>query len=90
MALPVTTLLVEDCAAALGRDGWRYTQRQLYYATCARAETPASNAVSPGAVGLGVILTLGGRDPNGAKVPSCLLVALGPARGWCAARSATS
>jgi hypothetical protein len=79
MALPVTTLLVEDCAAALGRDGWRYTQRQLYYATCARAETPASNAVSTGEVGLGVILILVGLILIGIKVAFVLFVTLGTA-----------
>ncbi len=79
MALPVNTLLVEDCAAALGRDGWRYTQRQLYYASCARAETPASNAVSTGEVGLGVICILVGLILIGIKVAFVLFVTLGVA-----------
>jgi hypothetical protein len=79
MALPVNTLLVEDCAAALGRDGWQYTQRQLYYATCARAETPASNAVSTGEVGLGVIFILVGLILIGVKVAFVLFVTLGVA-----------
>ena len=58
MALPVNTLLVEDSAAGLAAGGWRYTQRQLYYATCARAETTPSDAASNGEIGLGVLMLL--------------------------------
>lgn len=79
MALPVTPLLVEDSAAALAVDGWRYTQRQLYYATCARAETPASNAASNGEIGLGVLLILIGLVLIGIKVAFVLFVSLGAA-----------
>jgi hypothetical protein len=77
MALPVTPLLVEDSAAALAADGWRYTQRQLYYATCARAETPASNAASNGEIGLGVLMILVGLILIGIKVAFVLFVSLG-------------
>jgi hypothetical protein len=79
MTLPVTPLLVEDSAAALAVDGWRYTQRQLYYATCARAETPASNAASNGEIGLGVLLILVGLILIGIKVAFVLFVSLGVA-----------
>jgi hypothetical protein len=79
MALPVTPLLVEDAAAGLAVDGWRYTQRQLYYATCARAETPASNAASNGEIGLGVLLILVGLILIGIKVAFVLFVSLGVA-----------
>lgn len=79
MALPVTPLLVEDSAAALAVDGWHYTQRQLYYATCARAETPVSNAASNGEIGLGVILILVGLILIGIKVAFVLFVSLGVA-----------
>ena len=79
MALPVTPLLVTDFAAALAVDGWRYTQRQLYYATCARAETPASNAASNGEIGLGVLMILVGLILIGIKVAFVLFVSLGVA-----------
>jgi hypothetical protein len=79
MALPVTPLLVEDAAAALASGGWRYTQRQLYYATCARAETPTSNAASNGEIGLGVLLILVGLILIGIKVAFVLFVSLGVA-----------
>ena len=79
MALPVTPLLVEDSAAAPAVDGWRYTQRQLYYATCAGAETPASNAASNGEIGLGVLLILVGLILIGIKVAFVLFVSLGAA-----------
>jgi hypothetical protein len=77
MALPVTPLLVEDSAEALAADGWQYTQRQLYYATCARAETPASNAASNGEIGLGVLLILIGLILIGIKVAFVLFISLG-------------
>jgi hypothetical protein len=79
MALPVTQSLVEDSAARLAADGWRYTQRQLYYATCARAETPPSNAAANGEIGLGVLLVLVGLILIGIKVAFVLLVSLGAA-----------
>jgi hypothetical protein len=79
MALPVTPLLVEDAAAALAVDGWRYTQRQLYYATCARAETPTSNAAANGEIGLGALLILVGLILIGIKVAFVLFVSLGVA-----------
>ena len=77
MALPVTTLLVEDSAAALAAGGWRYTQRQLYYATCARAETTPSDATSNGEIGLGVLMILIGLIFIGIKVVFALFVTLG-------------
>lgn len=79
MALPVTKLLVEDCAAGLAAGGWRYTQRQLYYATCARAETRPSDAASNGEIGLGGLLILAGLILIGIKVAFALLVTLGVA-----------
>ncbi len=77
MALPVTRLLVEDSAAGLSAGGWRYTQRQLYYATCARAETRPSDAASNGEIGLGVILILVGLILIGIRVAFALFVTLG-------------
>jgi hypothetical protein len=79
MALPVTKLLVEDSAAGLASGGWRYTQRQLYYATCARAETKPSNATSNGEIGLGVLMILIGLIFIGIKVVFALFVTLGVA-----------
>ena len=79
MALPVTTLLVEDSAAGLAAGGWRYTQRQLYYATCARAETTPSDATSNGEIGLGVLMILIGLIFIGIKVVFALFVTLGVA-----------
>ncbi len=77
MALPVTTLLVEDSAAGLAAGGWRYTQRQLYYATCARAETTPSDATANGELGLGVLMILIGLIFIGIKIVFALLVTLG-------------
>jgi hypothetical protein len=79
MALPVNRLLVEDSAAGLASDGWRYTQRQLYYATCARAETPESNTASNGEIGLGVLFALVGLILIGIKVLFVLFITLGVA-----------
>jgi hypothetical protein len=79
MALPVNQSLVEDSAARLAEDGWRYTQRQLYYATCARAETPPSNAAANGEIGLGVVLVLVGLIFIGIRVAFVVLVSLGAA-----------
>lgn len=79
MAFPVTTSLVEDSAAALAAGGWRYTQRQLYYATCARAETTPSDAASNGEIGLGVLMILIGLILIGIKVAFALFVTLGVA-----------
>jgi hypothetical protein len=79
MALPVNTLLVEDSAAGLAAGGWRYTQRQLYYATCARAEITPSNTASNGEIGLGVLLILIGLISIGIKVLFALFVTLGAA-----------
>ncbi len=79
MALPITPSLVEDAAAGLAGDGWRYTQRQLYYATCARAETPRSNAAANGEIGFGVLLLLIGLILIGIKVLFALFVTLGVA-----------
>jgi hypothetical protein len=79
MALPVTPLLVEDSAAGLASGGWRYTQRQLYYATCARAETTPSDAASNGEIGLGVLMILVGLIFIGVKVVFALFVTLGVA-----------
>ena len=40
MSRPVTSELIARAGASLGEGGWRYTPRQLYYATCAAAESP--------------------------------------------------
>lgn len=40
MSRPVTSELIARAGASLGEEGWRYTPRQLYYATCAAAESP--------------------------------------------------
>ncbi|MFN2581830.1 MAG: hypothetical protein ABR498_03705 [Candidatus Dormibacteria bacterium] len=58
MSLPVTTELIQRTASALGDGGWRYTPRQLYYATCAAAETPHSRGAANGLLALGVLLVL--------------------------------
>jgi hypothetical protein len=79
MALPVTQLLVEDSAAGLAAGGWRYTQRQLYYATCARAEITPSNTAANGEIGLGVLMILIGLILIGIKVLFALFVTLGVA-----------
>ena len=79
MALPVNDLLVEDAAAGLAAGGWRYTQRQLYYATCARAEVTPSNTASNGEIGLGVLMILIGLILIGIKVLFALFVTLGVA-----------
>jgi hypothetical protein len=79
MALPVNTLLVEDSAAGLAAGGWRYTQRQLYYATCARAEVTPSNTAANGEIGLGVLMILIGLILIGIKVLFALFVTLGVA-----------
>jgi hypothetical protein len=79
MALPVTRSLVEDSGAGLASDGWRYTQRQLYYATCARAETPRTNTAANGEIGLGVILILVALILIGIKVLFVLFLTLGVA-----------
>lgn len=41
MSRPVTSELIARAGASLAEGGWRYTPRQLYYATCAAAESPA-------------------------------------------------
>ena len=58
MTLPVTCEMIERTAGALGTGGWSYTPRQLYYATCAAAETPPSAATANGAMALGALLVL--------------------------------
>ncbi len=79
MALPVNMLLVEDSAAGLAAGGWRYTLRQLYYATCARAEITPSNTAANGEIGLGVLMILIGLILIGIKVLFALFVTLGVA-----------
>ncbi|MBV8196464.1 MAG: hypothetical protein JOY80_13165 [Candidatus Dormibacteraeota bacterium] len=58
VTLPVTTELIERTASALGSGGWRFTPRQLYYATCAAAETPPGRSAANGLIALGVLLVL--------------------------------
>ncbi|HKR97914.1 MAG TPA: hypothetical protein VJU79_00230 [Candidatus Dormibacteraeota bacterium] len=56
----ITHELVEQSAARLREGGWRYTPRQLYYASCAAAETPrrTSRSGAAGAISLGVLCML--------------------------------
>lgn len=57
MSHPITSELIARTGAALGEGGWRYTPRQLYYATCAAAEAP-QRAPARGPLALGVLLGL--------------------------------
>jgi len=60
MALPITSELVDEAAAQLAGGGWRYTPRQLYYASCAAAEAPpvSARSMSSGVIGFGIIFLL--------------------------------
>lgn len=58
MALAVNDELVQDAASRLARGGWKYTLRQLYYATCAEAEIPPNHAAANGELALGALLVL--------------------------------
>jgi len=75
----ITDELVEQAAARLRDGGWRYTPRQLYYASCAAAETPphAGRAAASGVMGLGVLLALIGLIFIGIPYVFAVLVALG-------------
>ena len=59
---PVTSELIARAGASLAAGGWRYTPRQLYYATCAAAESPprspARNQLALGALLVLVALIL--------------------------------
>ena len=57
MSTPVTSELIARTGAAMAEGGWRYTPRQLYYATCAAAESP-SRSPARGELALGVLLGL--------------------------------
>ena len=57
MTRPITPELIARTGAALADGGWRYTPRQLYYATCAAAETPPRSPAR-GPFALGVLLGL--------------------------------
>lgn len=57
MSRPVTSELIARAGASLAEGGWRYTRRQLYYATCAAAETPPRSAARS-QLALGVLLGL--------------------------------
>jgi hypothetical protein len=59
MALDITEERVAAAAARLGEGGWLFSSRQLYYAVCADVETDPVR-MSPGEVGLGVLLILVG------------------------------
>ncbi len=58
MALPITAELVSRAAQGLRDGGWRFSLRQLYYASCAEAEMPPSNAGANGEIALGTLLVL--------------------------------
>ncbi|MGH7687218.1 MAG: hypothetical protein ACREN2_10440, partial [Candidatus Dormibacteria bacterium] len=57
MTRPITTELIARTGTALADGGWRYTSRQLYYATCAAAETPRRSPAR-GQFAVGVLLGL--------------------------------
>lgn len=57
MSRPVTSELIARAGASLAEGGWRYTRRQLYYATCAAAETPPRSPAR-NQFALGVLLGL--------------------------------
>lgn len=57
MSTPITSELIARTGAALAEGGWRYTPRQLYYATCAAAESP-SHSPARGELAMGVLLGL--------------------------------
>jgi len=75
----ITGELVELAAARLRDGGWRYTPRQLYYASCAAAEPPprATRAAASGVMGLGALLALIGLIFIGIPYAFAALVALG-------------
>lgn len=79
----MTSELIARAGASLGEGGWRYTPRQLYYATCAAAETPprspARNQFALGALLVLVALILLPIHPAAIAVGSlaALSVALG-------------
>ena len=58
MALPISYALVGRAAVQLADGGWRYTMRQLYYASCAEAEIGPSHAAATGEMALGVLVVL--------------------------------
>ncbi|MBV8526962.1 MAG: hypothetical protein JOZ75_01460 [Candidatus Dormibacteraeota bacterium] len=53
----MTSELIARAGASLADGGWRYTRRQLYYATCAAAETPPRSPARS-QLALGVLLGL--------------------------------
>ena len=57
MSLPITTELIARTGDALADGGWRFTPRQLYYATCAASETPRRSPAR-GQFALGALLAL--------------------------------
>jgi hypothetical protein len=59
MALDITEERVAAAAARLRVGGWLFSARQLYYAVCADVETDPVR-MSPGEIGLGVLLILVG------------------------------
>src|SRR5438270_938604 len=77
MALPVTDAMVDRAAARLAEGGWRFTLRQLYYASCAEAEIPRTNATSNGQIAVGVLLLLVGLILIGIRPVFIALTALG-------------
>jgi len=78
--MPALTREIVDAAAEeLGRDGWQYTPRQLYYASCSAAETPlaSSRSAASGVIGLGALIVLLGLIFIGNRYAFVILVALG-------------
>ena len=55
VAFPITTVLIAEQARRLGEGGYRYTARQLYYASCAAADRPAPSTPK-GLIGCGALL----------------------------------
>jgi hypothetical protein len=57
VAFPITTELIVEQARRLGEGGYRYTARQLYYASCAAADRPPPSTAR-GLTGCGALLIL--------------------------------
>ena len=57
MSRPVTSELIARAGSSLSEGGWRYTRRQLYYATCAAAESPPRSSAR-NQFALGALLVL--------------------------------
>ena len=75
MPVSITESDVDAAAARLRGDGWWFSARQLYYATCAQVERPPA-PVAQSEVGLGVLLVLVGAV-TGNRIALLVLGSLG-------------